>query len=313
MDTEAIATAHAARLTGADPLLPSSDPFARPPEPVTVFRADANGSGAEGHAWRSAVDERSSDSLWRPLVEHRLTVRLSGPAPGEALAEILTRWDEHLSGLASPGDWETAAVVPRPSRDPAGSAELLRHGFAPTRVLAVRPADRLTAAGPPAEPGVRIRAAETADLDTATRLFTELQRYDSQFGLVTLRANAEELLRAELTEQLNRTEPTVWLAELYGRPLGSLLLEYPPETDWVARYVNAERVGYLASLQISEAAQSSGVGTALTAHAHQLFDEMGVDAVLLHHALASPQSTPFWYGHGYRPLWTYWYRRPAVR
>nr|WP_091505216.1 GNAT family N-acetyltransferase [Amycolatopsis sacchari] len=312
MDTEAIATPQATGPRAADPLLPLSNPLAPPPESVTVFRAGSAGSAAEGHAWRSEVSERSSDSLWRPLVEHRLDVRLTGEEPEAALSEILIRWDEHLTGVASAGDWDTAAVVARPSREPAGSAELLRHGFAPVRVLAVRPADRLAAAGPPAEPGVRLRAAEPADLDTAVELYTELQRYDAQFGLVTLRENAGELLRADLAAQLDRTEPTVWLAELYGRPLGFLRLQYPPETDWVAPFVAAERVGYLSSLQVSEAARSSGVGTALAAHAHQLYDEAGIDAVLLHHTLASPRSTPFWYGHGYRPLWTYWYRRPAV-
>lgn len=313
MNTEALATAHATRLNSVDPLLPSSDPFAGHGEPVERFRAEHGDSAADGLVTRSEVDERSSDSLWRALVEYRLTVQLAGSAPGEALDEILTRWDERLNALAQPGDWDTAAVVPRPSRDCAGSAELLRHGFAPVRVLAVRPADRLTTPGPATEPGVRIRPAEAADLDTALELYTELQRYDSQFGLVTLRANAGELLADGLAGQLGRAEPTVWIAELYGRPLGLLQLQYPAEAEWVSPYVSSGRVGYLSSLHVAEAARSSGVGTALAAHAHQLFDEVGVDAVLLHHALASPRSTPFWYSQGYRPLWTYWYRRPAVR
>jgi ribosomal protein S18 acetylase RimI-like enzyme len=313
MNTEALATAHATRLNSVDSLLPSSDPFAGHAEPVGRFRAEHGDSAADGFATRSEVGERSSDSLWRALVEYRLTVQLAGPAPGESLAEILTQWDEHLSDLAPPGDWDTAAVVPRPSRDCAGSAELLGHGFAPVRVLAVRPADRLTTPGPPTEPGVRIRPAEADDLDTAVELYTELQRYDSQFGLVTLRGNAGELLAADLAGQLGRAEPTVWIAELYGRPLGLLQLQYPAEAEWVSPYVSVGRVGYLSSLHVAEAARSSGVGTALAAHAHQLFDEVSVDAVLLHHALASPRSTPFWYSQGYRPLWTYWYRRPAVR
>ncbi|HVW44149.1 MAG TPA: GNAT family N-acetyltransferase [Amycolatopsis sp.] len=181
------------------------------------------------------------------------------------------------------------------------------------RVLAVRPADRLVTPGPPAEPGVRIRPAERRDLTTAVELYTDLQRYDSQFGLVTLRDNASELLAGDLLRQLDRPEPTVWIAELYGRPLGLLQIQYPAEAAWVAPYVAAGRVGYLSSLHVAAAARSSGVGTALAAHAHQLFDEADVEAVLLHHALASPTSTPFWYSQGYRPLWTYWYRRPAVR
>jgi ribosomal protein S18 acetylase RimI-like enzyme len=313
MNTEAIATDHATRLSSADALLPLSDPFAGHGENLGVFRADDGDSGAGAVAVRTEVATDSRDSLWRALVEYRLVVQLAGPHPGECFTRILTQWDEYLGSVAPAGDWDTAAVVPRPSRDPAGSAELLRHGFAPVRVLAVRPADRLAAAGPPAEPGVRIRPAEAADLATAVALYTELQHYDAQFGLVTLRGNADKLLAADIAEQLDRTEPTVWMAELYGRPLGLLQIQFPPETSWVAPYVSVDRVGYLASLHVAEAARSSGVGSALATHAHQLFDEAGVEAVLLHHALANPRSTPFWYAQGYRPLWTYWYRRPAVR
>jgi ribosomal protein S18 acetylase RimI-like enzyme len=313
MNTEAMATVHATRLNSVDSLLPSSDPFAGHGERVGQFRAEQGDSAADGFASRSEVAAHSRDSLWRALVEYRLTVHLAGSTAGESLARILTQWDEYLTDVVPRGDWDTAAVVPRPSRDSAGSAELLRQGFAPVRVLAVRPADRLTAPGPPAEPGVRIRAAEPADLTTAVELYTELQHYDAEFGLVTLRGNAGRLLTDDLAAQLGRAEPSVWIAELYGRPLGLLQVQYPPETSWVAPYVSVDRVGYLSSLHVAEAARSSGVGTALAAHAHQLFDEVGVDAVLLHHALANPTSTPFWYGQGYRPLWTYWYRRPAVR
>lgn len=313
MNTEALATAHATRLSGIDPLLPSSDPFAGHGEPTGTFRAEQGDSAADGFATRSEVTIRSGDSLWRALVEYRLTVHLAGPEPAGSLTRILTQWDEYLTGVAPCGAWDHAAVVPRPSRDSAGSAELLRHGFAPVRVLAARPADRLTTPGPATEPGVRIRPAEGDDLGTAVELYTDLQRYDAQFGIVTLRGNAAELLANDIASQLDRSEPTVWIAELYGRPLGLLRLQFPAETGWISPYVSADRVGYLSSLHVAEAARSSGVGTALAAHAHQLFDEVGVDAVLLHHALANPRSTPFWYSQGYRPLWTYWYRRPAVR
>jgi ribosomal protein S18 acetylase RimI-like enzyme len=300
-------------MSSVDSLLPTSDPFAGHDNGSGRFRTESGDSVATGVAVRTEVAANASDSLWRALVEHRLIVRLSGPRSSECLAGLLTQWEEYLTDITPRGDWDIAAVVPRPSRDPVGSAELLRHGFAPVRVLAVRPADRLAAPGPRAEPGVRIRPAEPSDLGTAVELYTDLQRYDAQFGLVTLRPNSEELITAGLAGELSRAEPTVWMAELYGRPLGLLQIQFPPETGWVAPHVAADRVGYLASLHVAEAARSSGVGTGLAAHAHQLFDEAGVDAVLLHHALANPRSTPFWYAQGYRPLWTYWYRRPAVR
>jgi ribosomal protein S18 acetylase RimI-like enzyme len=300
-------------MSSIDSLLPTSDPFAGHDSGSGQFCAETGDSVATGVAVRTEVTANASDSLWRALVEHRLILRLAGPQSGDCLDRILTQWEGYLTDITPPGDWDIAAVVPRPSRDPVGSAELLRHGFAPVRVLAVRPADRLATPGPRAEPGVRIRPAEPSDLATAVALYSDLQRYDAQFGVVTLRSNAEELLTAALAGELGRAEPTVWMAEFYGRPLGLLQIQFPQETGWVAPYVAAGRVGYLASLHVAEAARSSGVGTGLAAHAHQLFDEAGVDAVLLHHALANPRSTPFWYAQGYRPLWTYWYRRPAVR
>lgn len=312
MNSEEIRAEHAARLAGADPLLPSSDPFGADANQVTDYRTTAEDYSAEARSVRSEVHPDSTDSLWRPLVEHRLTVHRAGAERSRPLGELLRQWDEDLITTCPAGDWETAAVVPLPSRDSDGAAELLRHGFAPARVLAVRPADRLAPTGPPAEPGVHLRPAEEGDLGTAVSLFTELQRYDAQFGLVTLRENAADLLHQEIASQLGRIEPTLWIAELYGNPLGLLRLEFPPDTGWISPFVRAERVGYLAALHISETARSSGLGTVLTAHAHQLFDEAGADAVLLHHALANPRSTPFWYSQGYRPLWTYWYRRPAV-
>lgn len=312
MNTEAIATAHAARLSTVDPLLPLSEPVDGTAE-GPVFEVTKSDCGATGTTRRSEVSPDFSYPLWRTLHEHRLSVRLAGSQSGELLGDLLGRWDEYLAAVAAPGDWDTAAVVVRPSRDIIGSAELLRHGFAPVRVLAVRPADRLAAPGPATEPGVRIRPAEAADFDTAVRLHTELLRYDAEFGGVTLRANTADVLAAEVARQIGRGNPTLWIAELYGRPLGLLQIQLPTEADWAAAYVRADRVGYLTTLSVAEEARSSGVGSALASHAHQLFDEAGAEAVLLHHALANPLSTPFWCAQGYRPLWTYWQRRPAVR
>jgi ribosomal protein S18 acetylase RimI-like enzyme len=312
MNTEAIATEHAARLSAADSLLPLSEPLDRTHE-GPLFEVVKGDSGASAVSFRSEITPESSYSLWRALREHRATLRVAGSQSGELLAQLLTDWDKYLADVATPGDWDTAAVVVRPSRDPVGSAELLRHGFAPVRVLAARPADRLAAPGPATEPGVRIRPAEPADLDTAVRMHTELLHYDAEFGGVTLRETAPRILAAEVGDQVSRGNPTLWIAELYGQPLGLLQIQLPPESGWVKDYVRAERVGYLTTLHVAEAARSSGVGSALASHAHQLFDEAGMEVVLLHHALANPRSTPFWCSQGYRPLWTYWQRRPAVR
>ncbi|SEP42108.1 Ribosomal protein S18 acetylase RimI [Amycolatopsis saalfeldensis] len=312
MHNDVTATGHAARIATVDALLPAPFPFEVNGD-ATVLSAQVGATGAAGLATHTELGADSPQSIWRALAEHRLEVQLAGPDPAAALDALLTRWDEHLRTLARPGDPECAAVLSRPSRDTAGTAELLRHGFAPAGVIAVRPAQRMAAPGPAATPGVCIRHATPDDLDTAVGLMLELQRYDAQFGRVTVRPGAEEVVSKELLRQLERPEPQVWIAELYGQPLGMAVLQMPDETSWIKHRVAASRVGYLSSLAVAEAARSAGVGTALAAHAHQVFDEAGADVVLLHHALANPRSTPFWYAQGYRPLWTGWQRRPAVR
>ncbi|MFC4001604.1 GNAT family N-acetyltransferase [Prauserella oleivorans] len=308
MDIDAIAAEHARRLSGADALIPR-------PRLWTDGQAGTPLRARDGLALatRSVVRTGTPAALWRPLVEYRLDVRLAGTDPSATLSALLARWDEHLAE-AEAVDWDSAAVVTRPSRDTVGTSELLRRGFAPTRVLAVRPADRL-GAGPPAVPGVRIRHAEAADLPTLVRLRQELHSYDAQFGVVTTRPDEHDLVTTETRDLLadaDSATPSLWIAELYGRPLGFVEVQLPPAAKWVSEYVTADRVGYLASLHVAEEARSTGVGSALAAHAHQLFDEAGVEAVLLHHAQANPRSTPFWYAQGYRPLWSSWYRRPAI-
>jgi ribosomal protein S18 acetylase RimI-like enzyme len=312
MNVDAIAAQHASRLAGADPLLPEP-PVLKPGDEAVLLTGTAGDSAGIGLATRVEVAADSRPAAWRSLVQYRLDIRLAGPRPDAALDQLLTQWDEHLANIADPGDIDEAAVIARPSRDSAGSAELLQRGFAPVSGIAVRPAERLAAAGPPTTPGVCIRPAEDFDLATAVGLQLELQLYDAQFGMATVRPNAERLITEELRELLGRDEPTVWIAELYGKALGMVQVQLPEQAGWIKPYVTASRVGYLSSLAVAEAARSSGVGTALAGHAHQVFDEAGADAVLLHHALANPRSTPFWYAQGYRPLWTYWQRRPAMR
>ncbi|MDT7724064.1 MAG: hypothetical protein QOI21_640 [Actinomycetota bacterium] len=311
MNVDAIAEEHASRLAGVDSLLPE----------LPVLRSDGDGellsvvsgdSAGTGLARRDEVAADSRLAAWQARGQYRLDVRLAGPAPEAALTELLTRWDEHLGQVAARGDTDTAAVIARPSRDATGSAELLTHGFAPVVGIAVRPAERMVA-GPSTTPGVRIRAAEHGDLATAVHLQLELTRYEAQFGMAAVRPDAEDVMTAELSELLEADEPSVWIAELYGEPLGMVQVQLPGWASWIEQYTTAKRVGYLSSLAVAGAARSSGVGTALAGHAHQVFDDAGADVVLLHHALANPLSTPFWYAQGYRPLWTYWQRRPAVR
>ena len=312
MHSDEIATEHAARLAAVDSLLPGSLPV-EAAESAVVLEVATPDSAASGLASRIQVDQDAPNAPWRALTEHRLDLQLAGPQPAAVLDALLTRWDEHLRAVAERGDTETAAVVPRASRDGAGARELLHHGFAPLRVVAVRPSERMVPATPLGTPGVKIRRGEPGDLETAVALGMELHSYDAQYGTVNWREGVEDILSKDLAEKLNRPEPAVWIAELYGRPLGMVNVQHPSETGWISDRVAADRVGYLSSLAVAKEARSSGVGTALATHAHHVLDEEGADVVLLHHAAANPLSTPFWYAQGYRPLWTYWQRRPAVR
>jgi GNAT superfamily N-acetyltransferase len=307
MDTDAIAAEHAARLAAVDPLLPAMP--ALDGELLTASAGRSHAVGAPGFTRR--VPEEA-EALWHTLVEHHLAIRVAGPDPDAALDALLDRWETHLAFEVKPGDTDTTAIVLRPSRDTVGTRTLLRRGFTPVRVTAVRPADRL-GAGPGPTPGVCVRPAGTQDLDTVTELELELLRFDAQFGIVNERVGMEELVASMMRASLVGREPTLWIAEVYGRALGMVNVQLPGATSWVRPYVTAANVGYLNALAVSEAARGTGVGTALAAHAHQVFDTAGADVVLLHHALTNPRSTPFWYAQGYRPLWTYWHRRPAAR
>ncbi|AXB46749.1 GNAT family N-acetyltransferase [Amycolatopsis albispora] len=314
-DFSAIADEHAARLKAIDPLLPPPGNLPDDPD-VTVLTAEERDSAALGVLSCEMTPGDAPGAQWRALVEHRMDLRLAGPDPGTALGRLLEKWQERLAAAGTArNDWETAAVVIRPSRDSTGAGELLRHGFAPVRVVAVRPAER-HGRGPRQTPGVAVRTATRDDLTNVVDLLLELQHYDAQFGVATVRESTERALTAEVEEVLAQDEPPLWIAEVYGKALGVARVQLPPSSDWAKIYVDQRshpKIGYLTSLNVAEQARSTGVGTALAAHAHQVFDTEGVDLALLHHALANPRSTPFWYAQGYRPLWTYWYRRPAVR
>lgn len=163
------------------------------------------------------------------------------------------------------------------------------------------------------DPGVRIREATVDDLAVATELNLAVVRFDAPFGKITPRDSTEEVLRNQLVFLLSQPEPRVWLAERDGRMVGLVHIQLPPVSNWAGRYVAAPATGYLGCLGVVESERGGGIGAALAAHAHAVLDNAGLPVTLLHHALANPYSTPFWYSVGYRPLWTTWLRRPAHR
>ncbi|ONI82802.1 hypothetical protein ALI22I_41495 [Saccharothrix sp. ALI-22-I] len=198
-------------------------------------------------------------------------------------------------------------MVTVPSRAVDAAHTLVRHGFAPLSVTAAR----LPGQGRDGRSTVKIRPLTAADLDVAVELNLEIVRYDGWFGLINARPSTADRLREHITELLGRAEPCAWLAEDGGEVVGLLYYDLPEHSDWIAGRTSVRPVAYLAVLGVREDSRGGGIGAALVDHAHELLDAAGVGVTLLHHCLPNPLSTPFWYSHGYRPLWTTWQRRPA--
>ncbi|HTI21778.1 MAG TPA: GNAT family N-acetyltransferase [Kutzneria sp.] len=290
---------HAARLALLDQLLPV-DP------PLSGDLIDT--VGALGAPVSTELDPDSLDATWSALRLHALTVRLAGAD----LGPLLDRWEEHLARVATPGDVDSAARVVWPSRDTAAVLALVHHGFAPLIVTAVRRAG-VSSHKSAMPPGVTIRHATNADLVACVALNVEVIRYDAQFGALTERPSTEAGLRQHTAELLARDQPCVWLAELAGRPVGIVTVDLPPHSDWMAGRTSASPVAYLGLGGVRADLRSTGIGTALVSHVHRELDQLGIAVTLLHYALPNPRSAPFWSAQGYRPLWTSWYRRPAIR
>jgi GNAT superfamily N-acetyltransferase len=289
---------HAARLALLDPLLPVAPPLTG--ELIATV-------GALGAPVSTELDPDSLVATWGALRQHLLTVRLAGAD----LGPLLDRWEEHLARVAAPGDEDCAAIVTWPSRDTAAVPALVHHGFAPLIVTAVRRAGAVTAA--PIAPGVKIRYATKSDLVACVALNVEVVRYDSQFGALTERQSTEPGLRQQMTELLDRDRPCIWLAEIDGRPAGIVTVDLPPHSDWMAGRTSASPVAYVGLGGVRADLRGGGIGSALVTQVHRELDEAGIAATLLHYALPNPRSAPFWSVQGYRPLWTSWHRRPALR
>ncbi|GLZ40003.1 GNAT family N-acetyltransferase [Actinokineospora sp. NBRC 105648] len=304
MQPEEIAEEHAARLLALDPLLPAPPPLA--PGAGTPLSVP----GGAAVAWYQELAVGTAARTWEPSRKHNLEVRLAGAHQASSLGALLDQWFDLVYSSVEPGDTDCAAVVELPSRDTEAVLALVRRGFSPVSVIAVRRAGR---PGPAGDSGARIRAATAADLDAALALNLEVVAYDAPFGKITPREDTAEALRNQLVYLLGLAEPVVWVAERDGRAVGLVHVQLPPTSSWAQRYTAADGVGYLACLGVTASERGSGVGSALAAHAHAVFDAAGLPVTLLHHALPNPRSTPFWYAHGYRPLWTTWLRRPVRR
>jgi GNAT superfamily N-acetyltransferase len=318
-----VATGVAARVgrrwRSLDPLLPRPGPLPSGCG-VPLIAAGADRQPAAVAACQHWHGEPGSlDLTWGAAHRFRLTALAAGPRPASGLDVLLSRWRDHLAGVPAAEGQDTAAVVTWPSRDVGGVPVLLRHGLAPLAVVAARvtgrraPPDRAVLPGEAALPGdgARIRRAGPGDVRAVVRLGLETIRFDAHLGAVTDRPGTVRALRAEAARTLADPEPWIWLAERDGRPTGMIWVQPPSTATWIAPMTCLAPAAYVLVTGVTAAERGRGIGTALAARAHHQIAAANVAVTLLHHALPSPLSLPFWAGQGYRPLWTEWQARPA--
>jgi hypothetical protein len=305
----------AGRWRAVDPLLPR--PGTLPPgcgEELIVAAADGRpGAAGTCEHWEGAPE--SLDLTWGAARRFRLTAQVADPGAG-GLDKLLSRWRDHLALLPEAGRDDTSAEVTWPSRDVGGVQALLRHGFAPLAVVAARAGGRHLGpdpAGPAAAAArsMQIRRAGPADIDVVVRLGLETVRFDAHFGGVVERPETAAALRREAAGQLAGPAPWVWLAERAGTPAGMAWAEPPEAAGWIAPLTSLAPVAYILLMGVAAGERGRGIGAALAARAHLEIDAAGAAVTLLHYALPSPLSVPFWGAQGYRPLWTIWEARPA--
>jgi GNAT superfamily N-acetyltransferase len=297
VNADELHAAQAARWRQADPLLPA--PAAPAADAVTV---------PDGAGWmrRSDPDPDSVAATWSAARMHSLTAHVAGADPAAALGELLDLWTAELGPA---GDQDSAAEVLWPSRDTAPVRALARRGFGPATIVAAR---RTGGVRFPELRSAEVRPLTAADVDAAVALHLGIVAYDAQFGAIGERPSTAVRMREALAEATERPEPSAWLAWVGDRPVGLCEVEPPGAAKWIAGLCREEPVGYLSAMYVDPTVRGGGIGAALHAHADAALLAAGARVTLLHHAAPNPLSTPFWYGQGYRPLWTSWLRRPAL-
>lgn len=314
-DRAAVRQGHVRRLAALDPLV-AVPPLQVGPDDV-VLVARAGDAAALGLVRVERHDPAAEEALWGACHRIGLTPYAVGDDAEVAWDRLLRRWCGSLAELVAPGDLDTAATVTVASRDTLFARSLAHHGFAPLLTAAVRHAPEPPAAeqdadvAPTVDP--RVRPMTDADLDEVTELATALHRYEASFGMVSVRDGSRALLRRSIESHRSRSPGSGWVVDgSDGRVAGFVLVDPPDAAGAVAPLVSVQPIGYLGYLYVRPGARRAGIGAALVATAHRHLDDAGASATLLHHALPSPLSGPFWARHGYRPLWTSWQRRPAA-
>lgn len=299
-ETDPILDAHRRRWRQLDPWLPTAAPLPEASGQDTVL-ACANGKGV-ARSYR--VDLDSFEASWSAARTYELLARVGGST---AMDTLLTQWQDHVAGLAAPGERDAWAMLTWPSRDTQMTPVFVAHGLTPLSVLAARPARRPS---PSPEADVRLRELAPARIGAAAAMWAAVIGWDEPFGTMAVRESTGASIRRELTQALRSHHPWIWLAEDQGEPVGLIVVSPPERAAWAAQMVATSPAAYLTCLGVTPSHRGHGVGAALVQTAHAALDRTPARVTLLHYAALSPLSGPFWHRCGYRPLWTTWARRP---
>jgi GNAT superfamily N-acetyltransferase len=297
--------AQAARFARLDALLAST---AAEPEGQPLGAALPSGQRVAGVLARSTHGPGAPTSLWSARDTWEL-FPFVGDDPGPGLHALLGAWRRLLDRSPSPPGHDSACVVTWPSRDAEGSGVLLRHGFVPLSVLAVRSPSVLDLVKPH---DLVIRRAGMRDIEIAVQIALAELAYSALVGSTIVRPDATDIKRAALRYRIGNGD-LVWLVERDGVTVG-LAECWVTDADPGARHrfpVPAGRWGYVNTVSVVPGARGTGVGRALMALVHRELHRAGVTGTYLYYNPPNPLSSVFWPRQGYRPLWTIWETRPG--
>ena len=295
-----------ARFARLDPLLVAT---AAEPAGEQLSVALPSGRRVAGVLARTVHGPGAPTSLWSARDAWEL-FPFVGDDPGPGLHALLGAWRRLMDRSGRP-DHDSACVVTWPSRDVEGSNMLLRHGFVPLSVLAVRrPAVPVDQCEPPL--GLAIRRAVGSDVETAVQLALAEMSYSAMVGGTIVRPDAADIKRIALRYRVGNDD-MVWLVERDGVAI-ALAECWVTDSNPGARHrfpVPTGRWGYVNTVSVLPGVRGAGVGRALMALVHRELYRAGVTGTYLYYNPPNPLSSVFWPRQGYRPLWTIWETRPA--
>ncbi|MGO1317017.1 MAG: GNAT family N-acetyltransferase, partial [Cellulomonadaceae bacterium] len=129
----------------------------------------------------------------------------------------------------------------------------------------------------------------------------------TQHGSAYHRPDTPAVLRESLRGYLAGAGLVV-VAVSGGRIVGFANAVTGEEASWVAPLVSVPAASYVGYTEVEPGLRGRGTGSALLRTLDAWLASTDADVDVLHHAALNPLSTPFWYGHGFRPLWTTWRR-----